>query len=159
MFMNLPNFQKLIERKETPEIPKIPEIPEITPEAPEEQKQQIKEIPQKEKLKQRPIYIPQKSEVLISIENILAEDLYDTYQSMPYDLKIKFKTEGEKISQKIENLILNTKISFKKLVRKILKLLKKWLSMIPNATRYFIEQEAKIKLDKLLKLRYKLLYH
>ena len=38
-------------------------------------------------------------------------------------------------------------------VKEIVKLIIEWLKIIPGASRYFLEQEAKIKTDKILKLK------
>ena len=80
------------------------------------------------------------------IENILAEGLEEAYQTMPPDLQIKFKAKGEETAGKIRALIATAKAKAKT----ILGLIKEWLKIIPGVNRFFLEQEAKIKTDKIL---------
>lgn len=83
------------------------------------------------------------------IDLILSEDLNDIFLNMSPIQQKKFKEEGEKTVKKINNLLNNTKIKLKK----IIDLIKKWLKMIPKINIYFLEQEAKIKADKIAKLK------
>jgi len=105
-------------------------------------------IKRKAKTKEEVKPILEKSETVEKIEKILSEGLEDVYYSLPDSLKIEFKKKGEEIAFKIEKLISQVKIA----VRKIVKLIKEWLKMIPGINRFFIEQESKIKTDKILKL-------
>ena len=38
-------------------------------------------------------------------------------------------------------------------VKKVVNLIKKWLTMIPGVNKFFLEQEAKIKTDEIVKLK------
>lgn len=87
-----------------------------------------------------------KSEFLMEVENILAEGLGDIYNRMDEDTKLKFKVKGEETARKIERYIASGKAAFKK----ILGWIKDWLKMIPGVNKFFLEQEAKIKTDKIL---------
>lgn len=80
------------------------------------------------------------------IEKIMEDNLQDAYLSLPPDKQLKFKAEGEKAAIEISSLIDKGKASLKK----IIELIKKWLSLIPGVNKYFLEQEAKIKADKIL---------
>jgi len=82
------------------------------------------------------------------IESILQEDLTDLYLSMPKDKQEKFKAEGEKTLSKIMQIVHKTKVNAKK----IFLLIRNWLKIIPGVNRFFLEQEAKIKTDKILRL-------
>ncbi|MBI2475209.1 hypothetical protein HYV69_02160 [Candidatus Uhrbacteria bacterium] len=82
------------------------------------------------------------------IESILEEDLTEIYLSMSKDKQEKFKEEGEKTLSKIMQIIHKTKINAKK----IFFLIRSWLKLIPGVNRFFLEQEAKIKTDKILRL-------
>jgi len=42
--------------------------------------------------------------------------------------------------------------SFKIKARKVLHLIRDWLKIIPGINKYFLEQEAKIKTDKIIEL-------
>ena len=90
-----------------------------------------------------------KSALHQSVENILEEDLEEIYLEMNPDSQEKFKIEGEKTTQQIMALIHKTKATFKK----IFKLITNWLKIIPGINKFFLEQEAKIKTDKILKIK------
>lgn len=92
---------------------------------------------------------PAKSPTLEKIENILQEDLQDIYFQMPPDKQAEFREVGEETATKIEQMISGVKVK----VKKILELIIHWLRIIPGLNRYFLEQEAKIKTDEILKLK------
>lgn len=148
----------------TPEIPgkagSMPESREIL--LPKERKHIKKEVLEEvseaeEPVKNRPT--PQttkptepattKSESLLMIEDTLAEDLEDAYFKMDPELRQKFKAEGEKMALKIEKILQKTKVKAKD----IFKLIYQWLKIIPGVNKFFIKQEAKIKTDKIMKLK------
>lgn len=98
------------------------------------------------------IILPEvKSETLKNIENILSQDLEEIYQSLPDNLKNKFKQEGEETAFKIEELLNQAKV----VVYKIIDLIKNWLSIVPGVNKFFLEQETKIKTEKILALKNK----
>jgi len=94
-----------------------------------------------------PVAIASQKDVLTKqIESILEEDVMDLYLSMtPQDQQV-FKTKGEETLSKIRVLLTKTKVNAKK----IFQLIREWLKMIPGVNRFFLEQEAKIKTDKIL---------
>lgn len=97
-----------------------------------------------------PIAAPiQKSPLLLEIESIMEENLQEIYQNMPDELKQKFNIEGEKTAGEIQTLMQ----SFKATTKKIIDLLKKWLLIIPGINKFFLEQEAKIKADKIMAIQ------
>jgi len=83
------------------------------------------------------------------VENILAKDLAEIYLSLDQQKRREFKTKGEETADKINKLLSKTKID----IGGIIKLIKKWLSLIPGMNKYFLEKEAKIKVDELVKLK------
>ena len=85
------------------------------------------------------------------IENFLAKDLEEIYLGLPLDKQAEFRKTGEATAKKIEKLLEKTKIS----IGKIVNLIRKWLSMIPGVNKFFLEQEAKIKADEIIKLKNK----
>ncbi len=93
--------------------------------------------------------ITEKSERLLIIEDILSEDLQDVYFKMDETSRKKFKDEGEKISVKIEKLLLETKDQ----THRIFKLIFNWLRLIPGVKKYFLNQEAKLKADKIMRIK------
>ena len=82
------------------------------------------------------------------IDKILSENLNDIYLSMSKTKQAIFRKEGEETVKKINKVLHQTKNNISKIVRLIIK----WLSIIPNVNKYFIEKEAKIKTDKIIKL-------
>ncbi|MFH2097196.1 MAG: hypothetical protein ABII24_01445 [bacterium] len=83
------------------------------------------------------------------VENILEEDLQDIWQSMTQEEQQEFKQAGEQAAVQISNLLQSVKVK----VSEITKLIVGWLKFIPGVNKFFIEQEAKIKTDKLLESR------
>lgn len=83
------------------------------------------------------------------IEKILETGLTDIYLSLRPDKQEEFRREGEKTAQKINSLLNKAKIN----LGKIINLIKKWLAIIPGVNRFFLEQEAKIKADEMIKLK------
>lgn len=83
------------------------------------------------------------------IEEILSDGLNDVFLGMSPKKQKEFKEEGERTISHINKLLSKTKIN----VEKIINLIKRWLSVIPKVNRFFLEQEAKIKTDKIIKLK------
>lgn len=92
-----------------------------------------------------------KSELLLEVEDILADDLALIYQKMTPENQRRFKAKGEEVARTIWQMIETAKLQLKK----ILTLLREWLKMIPGVNRYFLEQETKIKIDKIIELAHK----
>ncbi|MBU0613815.1 hypothetical protein KJ766_00835 [Patescibacteria group bacterium] len=95
--------------------------------------------------------LPQKAQLTRDIEEILSEDLTEIYLSMPADRQQSFRIKGEEVALQIKVMIENGKVE----VNKILGLLLAWLGMIPGINKFFLQQEAKIKTDKIIE-RYEL---
>lgn len=154
-----------------PEIKKIPPIaPEASPQPSPAEKVETNEAQQheeptpstaKEQVQEpfvaplastatinAPMQLPPRSpeeEEVRAIEHILQEGLEETYWKLSPALQVKFKQRGEKTAQKIERLLRHVHVN----IMKILRLIRKWLSIIPHADTFFLEQEAKIKTDKI----------
>jgi hypothetical protein len=62
-----------------------------------------------------------------------------------------FKKVGEETVVKINKLLLETKVK----VNKIVALIRKWLKLIPGVNKFFLEQEVKIKADKIMRIKNK----
>ncbi|MBP9748865.1 hypothetical protein KBD18_01540 [Patescibacteria group bacterium] len=89
-----------------------------------------------------------KDPVLKQVEEILEEDLGETYNSLPPELRAKFKEQGEVVATSIQRMIGGAKVHAKK----VLQLVVTWLRIIPHINRFFLEQEAKIKTDRIIAL-------
>lgn len=81
-----------------------------------------------------------------NVEAILESDLEELYFSMNEQEQKLFKQKGEQTAKQIIKLISSAKATF----HKIFKLIKDWLKNIPRVNKFFIEQEAKIKADKII---------
>ncbi|MFA6027996.1 MAG: hypothetical protein WC752_03650 [Patescibacteria group bacterium] len=91
------------------------------------------------------VVIP-KSESLIRVEEILSEHLDTFYGSLDEKKKEVFRKKGEETATAIDTMIRQFKVRAKNL----LTLIKEWLSIIPSINKYFLEQEAKIKAQKIM---------
>jgi len=87
-----------------------------------------------------------KDENYVRVENILADGLFPLYQSMSLADQAVFKLKGEETTREIQELLAKPKVS----VGKIIDLIRDWLKLIPGVNRFFIEQESKIKADRLV---------
>lgn len=85
------------------------------------------------------------------IDEILAAGLNDIFLKMSAKEQANFKKTGEETVTKINILLSETKIK----VNKIIDLIKKWLKLIPGVNKFFLEQEAKIKADKIINIKNK----
>jgi hypothetical protein len=117
------------ENEPTPEPEPAPELAQPTPEPP---------------VTPEPV-VAQVDLLYKKIEGVLEEDMKEAYLKMDPDLQQKFKEKGEETAVKIRKLLGAAKIN----TRKIFHLIRKWLKMVPGVNRFFLEQEAKIKTDKI----------
>jgi hypothetical protein len=88
-------------------------------------------------------------EQLKAIETILAENLESVFRTLPPEQQAEFKREGEVTARTIVTLLSSVQVK----VKRITDLIVRWLRRLPGISRFFVEQEAKIKTDKLLELR------
>jgi len=89
-----------------------------------------------------------KSEVQLKIESLLMEDLEDIYNSLSEYQQRQFKAKQEETASKIEQLIRAVRVK----IREVVKLIGEFLKVVPGLNKFFLEQEAKIKTDKILGL-------
>lgn len=90
-----------------------------------------------------------KSEDIVKIETILAEGLENLYKELPDNRKQEFKLKGEETAKEVGGLLGAAKVK----IHKIVKLIVAWLKMIPGVNKFFLEQESKIKADRLLEFK------
>lgn len=90
----------------------------------------------------------QKDRLTQQIESVLEEDLTDLFLTMNPVAQQAFKAQGEETISKIRLLLSAATINTKK----IFLLIRDWLKLIPGVNRFFLEQEAKIKTDKIVHL-------
>lgn len=81
------------------------------------------------------------------VEDILEDDLESIYTELDPNTQKTFKEQGEETAKQIVVTIHKLKHH----TRKIIKLISSWLKIIPGINKLFVEQEAKIKTDKIEK--------
>ncbi len=133
-------------QQENPELAASAEAPERAAE-PEKQPTVAERQPAAAAAPTAPVR-PQKDPELMRVERTLEDGLGDIYVSMPKAARQRFKQKGEAVAVTLRNMIAGAKVSAKK----VLALIREWLKMIPGVNRYFLEQEAKIKTDRILEL-------
>ena len=95
---------------------------------------------------------PPRDEMAVKVEKILEEGLKDSFSRMSPVAQQEFKLKGEQTAVKIRELLKSAHVQAKKIFRLILELLK----MLPGINRFFLEQEAKIKTDRIIALKNKI---
>ncbi len=96
-----------------------------------------------------PSYIAQKKHREEEVEDILEDDLDEVFVSMTPEKQQEFKDLGEETIHEINEELDNPKFS----IKKVIALIKKWLSVVPGINKFFLEQETKIKSDAIAKMR------
>jgi len=81
----------------------------------------------------------------------MEEGLNDSYQRLSPVAKQEFKLKGEQAASQIRELLKSARVK----VKKILRLILDWLRILPGVNHFFLEQEAKIKTDKIIALKNK----
>lgn len=89
-----------------------------------------------------------KTEDMVQVEKILEDGLGPYFTSLPDSAKPKFKLKGEEAATEIGGMVESLQLNLKR----ILQLIRDWLLTIPNVNRFFLEQEAKIKTDRIVEL-------
>lgn len=146
-----PNEQEVSEVSTSHEASKVREQPQIDK---EHQEQTDDHLAVDTVVKPTPIpqttIIPQvKDPVTSQIEKIMETGLVDAFKAMTPIQKQAFKIKGEETAKKIKEQLSKSKVK----IKNIFKLLVDWLKLIPGVNRFFIEQEAKIKADKIAALK------
>lgn len=90
----------------------------------------------------------EKDQTAVEVEDILEDGLKDIYAKLPDNLKPVFKQKGEETAQAISQMIKKAAVK----IGEIMKLILSWLKIIPGVNRFFLEQEAKIKADRIVLL-------
>ena len=103
-------------------------------------------------LKRRPkqMAIPQmRDEVTLKIEKIMEDGIGDAFGRLSPVAQQEFKLRGEETARTIRELLNSTHVK----VKKIFQLILEWLKMLPGINHFFLEQEAKIKTDRILAVK------
>ncbi|MFA6194405.1 MAG: hypothetical protein WC719_01490 [Patescibacteria group bacterium] len=84
-----------------------------------------------------------------AIDAVLSEGLNEVFLKMDAKRQQEFKKSGEETVKRINTLLDKTKIK----ASKIIDLIRAWLKLIPGINLFFLEQEAKIKADKIIRIK------
>ena len=104
------------------------------------------------KRRPKPTAIPQvRDEITVKIEKIMEDGVGDAYNRLSPIAKEEFKLKGEETARSIRVLLQATHVK----VKKIFQLILEWLRLLPGINRFFLEQEAKIKTDRIISLHQK----
>lgn len=90
----------------------------------------------------------EKDQVEFEVENILEDGLKELYGKMPDTVRPLFKKKGEETALAISSMIKSATVK----LGDVMKLIFSWLKLIPHVNRFFLEQEAKIKADRIMSL-------
>lgn len=83
------------------------------------------------------------------VEQVLEEGLGDLYRKLDPAAQVKFRHEGEVTAVRIAEILGQVKVK----VIEIMRLLRRWLSLLPGVNSLFVESQAKLKAEKLLRLK------
>ncbi|MFZ5364597.1 MAG: hypothetical protein ACOZBH_00080 [Patescibacteria group bacterium] len=86
---------------------------------------------------------------LKAVRDVMQENIKELFLAMTPGQQKQFKEEGVRTAKEISGLLHQVKVNTKR----ILDLIKRWLSRLPGINKYFLEQESKIKLDRLLEIK------
>ncbi len=95
-----------------------------------------------------PIISPVRDELVARIEKIMEDGVGDAFQRLSPIAKQELKIKGEQTAIKIRELLKATHLK----VKKIFQLILEWMKLLPGVNRFFLEQEAKIKTDRIIAL-------
>lgn len=98
-----------------------------------------------------PVATSEKSPLLQHIENILEEDLLPLYKELNPQQRTQFRAEGERTAKNIEQLLRKAAVALLEIIR----LIRRWLRLLRGANVFYIEQEAKIKAERIFALKKK----
>lgn len=91
---------------------------------------------------------PIKDEVMLEVEKILEQGLGDFVAAMPETARQRFQQKGTEVAGQIADMVRRFSVK----IKKVLTLIRDWLLTIPGVNKYFLEQEAKIKADRIVDL-------
>ena len=152
------SLNKIIETPQAPEAPSSPDSGAFERGVENNTERQAENV--QRELVSEPVNIPATPLPVVKspqqireaqIDQILSDGLEDVFLSLSPKKQLEFCNEGEVTVKKINQLMESTKFK----IRAIVDLIKKWLAIIPGVNKFFLEQEAKIKTDRIIALKQK----
>jgi len=136
--------------EQEPQREHIEQQPQLEQISQEDDKPTLRKFIPKKKKPQH--IIPQvRDELTREVETIMENGLEDAYKELSPLQQQEFKIKGEQTAIEIRNMLRSAHVR----VKSIFKLLLEWLKLLPGVNRFFLEQEAKIKAERILSLRRK----
>lgn len=89
-----------------------------------------------------------KDDVMKEVEKILEDGLGNYFHTLPADAQKRFEKKGEEVAVQVAVMVRGFKVE----VKRVLRLIRDWLLTVPGVNKFFLEQEAKIKTDRILAL-------
>lgn len=89
-----------------------------------------------------------KDDVMKEVEKILEDGLGDYFHTLPADAQKRFEKKGEEVAVQVAVMVRGFTVE----VKRVLRLIRDWLLTVPGVNKFFLEQEAKIKTDRILAL-------
>ena len=93
-----------------------------------------------------PVAAAPQDPVTVDVTKILEDGLGEYYQAMPDAARERFQKKGKEVSVELAKRVR----TFRVVVKDVLRLVYDWLKTIPSVNKFFLEQEAKIKTDRIL---------
>lgn len=90
----------------------------------------------------------EKDQITLEVEKILEDGLGDYVPDMPDEARERFIHKGGEVAGELSSMVRSLNVK----VKRVVTLIREWLLTIPGVNRYFIEQEAKIKTDRIVNL-------
>ncbi len=90
----------------------------------------------------------EKDRIMLEVEKILEDGLGEYVPDMPDEAREKFIKKGGEVTGQISGMVRSMNVQ----VKRVVELIRDWLLSIPGVNRYFVEQEAKIKTDRIVDL-------
>lgn len=149
--IDLDRLNKAASQKSVEKLPLSEKRPEAAPVKAEQVKEVKKPLEKGGAIQPSAIVSPTGSfqQRAAQIDDILADGLNDVFLKMTTSQQAEFKKKGEETVTKINKLLNQARIK----VNKIISLIRKWLQLIPGINIFFLEQEAKLKADKIVSLK------
>ncbi len=87
-----------------------------------------------------------KDEVFLEVEKILEAGLGEYVKDLPLEAKDRFTKKGEEVAGQIAAMVRTLQVK----VKQVILLIRDWLLTIPGVNKFFLEQDAKIKTDRIV---------
>lgn len=153
------NLEKIPQPSEQPAAPESQEAPATPEQRPETATESVAEtVAEPTPTVQLPddtatdtAQIPVDAVVLSKVENILSEGMDKVFLEMDAATQQQFKIKGEETARKITQLLKKSKVK----IKEVISLVMDWLRVIPKVNKFYLEQEAKIKADAIMKMHKK----